>query len=304
MFSSHREVPGPARTATTKPTRLVDASRNEGLPERAEGRQDAIEQHVPHLALVEIETTPPGATISPDVGILVRSARRPKSLALRPGATKILLIAKGYRSVELCAELRTRSAGPAFRLFSNRIYGDIELRAPSNQRRSKARFPRRPSSSAVERAWSRSCWPPGLFVSAPGFQTARLFVTALPDVRVPVGRRPVAAEAEAGTWRRANITGALVRIDGKEAGFRAGGFIEGVPRGMRQVEILEESRPSLPRHGGRSEGERAFVDGLPGTRPTRKSSRHEVPVASKLRPGLHQHCDRRRNCSGRLTPPG
>jgi len=78
---------------------------NQPLPEKdRKAVQVAIDGLRPHLALVEVETTPPGATIYAGRRDLGALGVTPKSLALRPGMTKIILDREGYRPVELEAE--------------------------------------------------------------------------------------------------------------------------------------------------------------------------------------------------------
>ncbi|HEY5283259.1 MAG TPA: PEGA domain-containing protein, partial [Polyangia bacterium] len=237
---------------------------DEGLPEKEQKvARDAIEQLRPHLALVEIETTPPGAIIYAGRRDLGTLGTTPKSLALRPGTTKILLDREGYRSVELAAE---PAQGQQVKLSAalERIYGDIELRRLPDNAEVRRDFL---DGELLRRGPGLVKVVPGplvVFVSAPGFQTARLLVTALPDARVPVDVVLSPTEAPTGTLVvRANITGALVRIDGKEAGF-APAVIEGVPTGIRQVEILEESRQTFHAAVDVQKGERAFVDAYLG----------------------------------------
>lgn len=257
---------------------------DQGLPEKEQKvAQDAIEQLRPHLALVEIETTPPGAIIYAGRRDLGTLGTTPKSLALRPGATKILLDREGYRSVELAAE---PAQGQQVKLAAvlERIYGDIELRRVPNNAEVRRDFL---DGELLRRGPGLVKVVPGplvVFVSAPGFQTARLFVTALPDASVPVDVVLAPAEAPTGTLVvRANITGALVRIDGKEAGF-APTVIEGVPTGMRQIEILEESRQTFHATVDVQKGERAFVDAYLGHADPEVVAATKSPIASEAAP--------------------
>ena len=233
---------------------------DQALPEKEQKvAQEAIEQLRPHLALLEIETTPPGAIIyvgRRDLGAL---GTTPKNLALRPGLTKILLDREGYRAVELAA-MPIQGQQVKLSAVLQRIYGEIEIRRIPAGAEIRRDFL---DGEVLRRGPGAIKVVPGqvvLFVSSPGFQTERLLVNALPDAKVPVDVVLSPAETPMGTVVvRANITGALVRIDGKEAGF-APAVIEGVPAGLRQVEIVEESRQSFHAAVEVKRGERAFVD--------------------------------------------
>ena len=257
---------------------------DQGLPDKEQKvAKEAIEQLRPHLALVEIETTPPGAIIYAGRRDLGALGATPKSLALRPGATKILLDREGYRSVALTAE---STQGQQIKLSAvlERIYGEIELRRVPADAEIRRDFL---DGELLRRGPGLVKIVPGplvVFVSAPGFQTARLLVTALPDAKVPVDVVLSPAEAPTGTLVvRANITGALVRIDGQEAGF-APTVIEGVPTGLRQVEILEESRRSFHAAVDVKKGERAFVDAYLGHSDPEVVAATKSPVASEAAP--------------------
>jgi outer membrane receptor protein involved in Fe transport len=233
---------------------------DQALPEKEKKAvQDAIDQLRPHLALLIIESSPPGATIYTGRRDLGALGTTPKSLALAPGMTKILLDHDGYRPVELAAE-PARGQQVKLSAVLERIYGQVEIR-------------RVPPTAEVRRDYldggliRRGPGPaqvvPGplvLFVSAPGYQTARVLVDVPPDASVPVDVLLSPAIAPSGTVViRSNITGALVRIDGKEAGFTPA-VVDGVPTGTRNVEVVEENRRPFVETIDVKKGERAFVD--------------------------------------------
>jgi outer membrane receptor for ferrienterochelin and colicins len=233
---------------------------DQALPEKEQqAAQDAIEQLRPHLALLEIETTPPGATIYAGRRDLGALGTTPKSLALRPGLTKILLDREGYRPVELAAE---PAQGQQVKLSAvlERIYGEIEIRRVPTDAEIRRDFL---DGEVLRRGPGAVKVVPGqlvLFISAPGFQSERVLVSALPDATVPVDVLMSPAVEPTGTLVvRANITGALVRVDGKEAGFSPA-VVESVPVGIRQIEILAQGRQTFFDKIEVRKGERAFVD--------------------------------------------
>ncbi|HEX7509597.1 MAG TPA: TonB-dependent receptor, partial [Polyangia bacterium] len=254
------------------------------MPEKEQrAAHDAIEQLRPHLALLEIETTPPGATIYAGRRDLGALGTTPKDLALRPGLTKIILEREGYRAVELTAE-PAQSKQIKLSVALERIYGEIEIR-------------RVPAAAEIRRDYLDGevlrqgpgtvkvlPGPMVLFISAPGFQTARMMVSALPDATVQVDAILSPAEAPTGILVvRSNITGALIRVDGKEAGF-APAVIDGVPTGSRQVEILAETREPFRATIEVKKGERAFVDGYLGHADPEVTAATKSAVASESAP--------------------
>lgn len=234
---------------------------DEKLPDKDHNAvREAINQLRPHLALVEIETSPPGATIYAirrDLGAL---GTTPKSLALRPGTTKIILDRDGYRPVELMAEPK-QGTEIKLKAVLDRIWAEVDVRripADSEVRRDFV------DGELLRRGPGTFKVLPGpivLFVSAPGFQTARLMVGALPDTTLPVDVVLTPAEPPAGAIVvRANAAGALVRVDGREAGF-VPVVIDGIPAGLRKVEILAEGRQTYVANVEVEKGSRVFVDG-------------------------------------------
>jgi outer membrane receptor for ferrienterochelin and colicins len=237
---------------------------DQALPEKEQkAAQEAIDQLQPHLALVEIESTPPGAKIYAgrrDLGVL---GTTPKKLALRPGLTKIILEREGYREVELAAE-PAQNKQIKLSVALERIYGEIEIRrvpALADIRRDFL------DGEALRQGPGTVRVLPGplvLFVSAPGYQTERLMVNALPDATVPVDVLMSTAVTPTGILVvRSNITGALIRVDGKEAGF-APAVIDGVATGSRTVEIQAEYRQPFRATVEVKRGESAFVDAYLG----------------------------------------
>jgi outer membrane receptor protein involved in Fe transport len=245
--------------------------------------REAIDQLRPHLALLEIETTPPGAAIFAGRRDLGALGLTPKSLALPAGLTKIILDHDGYRPVELVAE---PTKGKQIKLSATleRIFGEIDIRRVPENAEIRRDFL---DGDVVRHGPGTAKIVPGpavLFVSAPGFQTERVVVDVPPDTSVPVDVLMSPAATPAGTLVvRANIAGALVRIDGKEAGF-APAVIDGVPAGSRRVEILEEGRQPFLEIVDVRKGERIFVDAHLGHADTEVTAATKSAVASESAP--------------------
>jgi len=261
-------------------TTLLDQS----LPDKErQAVREAIDQLRPHLALLDIATTPPGATIFAGRRDLGALGVTPKSLSLPAGLTKIILERDGYRPVELVAE---PTKGKQIKLSATleRIFGEIDVRRVPEGAEIRRNFldgevlRRGPGSAKILPG------PSVLFVSAPGFQTERVVVDVLADAVVPVDVLMSPAVAPAGTLVvRANIASALIRIDGKEAGF-APAVIEGIAAGSRRIEILEEGRQPFRETVEVKQGERTFVDAHLGHADTEVTAATKSAVASESAP--------------------
>jgi outer membrane receptor for ferrienterochelin and colicins len=256
----------------------------EPLPEKDQKAvRSAIDDLRPHLALVEIVTTPVGATIYAGRHDLGALGVTPKSLALRPGPTRMLLEREGYRSVEISVE---PVQGKEIKVAANleRIYGEIEVRRVPDTAEIRCDFL---DGEVLRRGPGTIKALPGplvLFVAAPGFQTARLMVNVPPDARLPVDVLLATAEAPTGTLVvRSNIASALIRIDGREAGF-APAVIDGVPVGVRHVEVLAETRRTFHAEVEVRKGERTFVDSTLGRADPEVTAATKSSIASESAP--------------------
>ena len=257
---------------------------DQALPDKEHrAAQEAIDGLRPHLALLEIESTPAGATIYAGRRDLGALGATPKSLALRPGMTTIILERDGYRPVELRAE---PVQGKEVKLGAalERIYGALDLRRVPADAMVRRDFL---DGELLRRGPGVIKALPGplvLFISAPGFATARLMVNVLPDTTVPVDALLVAAEPPTGILVvRCNIASALIRVDGKEAGF-APAVIDAVPTGARQVEILADGRRPFVTTVEVKPSERVFVDGYLGHADPEVTAATKSSIASESAP--------------------
>ncbi len=239
--------------------------------------------YAPTWRCSNIATTPPGATIFAGRRDLGALGITPKSLSLPAGLTKIILERDGYRPVELVAE---PSKGKQIKLSTTleQIFGEIDVRRLPENAEIRRNFL---DGEVLRRGPGSARILPGrsvLFVSAPGFQTERVVVDVLADAAVRVDVLMSPAVAPTGTLVvRANIASALIRIDGKEAGF-APAVIDGVAAGSRLIEILEEGRQPFREMVEVKQGERAFVDAHLGHADTQVTAATKSAVASESAP--------------------
>lgn len=188
----------------------------------------------PRVALVRIQTEPPDAEIFVGREDLGSRGRAPQTLALPPGRHMVLVRREGYRPAKAALVLRRgREVSHTFRL--KLITGEVAL------------------SGSPEGAWVRESadgptlgtvpgkfsLPPGkrlLHVGAPGYATSQLLVEVAPD-KVTEARVELSVPAlPTGTVvLTSNRENALVRVDGKEAGFTP--TVLSLPEGEHTVEV-------------------------------------------------------------------
>lgn len=196
----------------------------------------------PRLALVRVESTPPGASIfvgRRDLGAL---GSTPKRLALKPGRHHILLDLEGYRSAELDVEV-VRGREVLVTGALELIVGALDIRGVPEQaeiRLEETGEVLRTGPGEVKNL------KPGrvlLRVSAPGYLPDLEEVEVMADQKRPVKillvAEPPAPRLTGSLVVRANIDGAVVLVDDREVGFTPA-VIENVDAGKRAVEVRHE----------------------------------------------------------------
>jgi outer membrane receptor for ferrienterochelin and colicins len=236
-----------------------ELARREAPPTERAAIQAAIDKLRPQLALLEVTSEPAGASIYVNRRDLGSLGTTPKRLALAPGHATILLEAPGYRSASVPVEL-ARGAERHIAPTLERIYGAVVFRdlPPGTTVREGAA-----DGPPIAFGLAPTPFLPGrhvVFLSAPGHVPARAVIDVLPDatVTVDVPLAPLASPTGA-VIVRANIDGALVRIDGREMGFTPA-VIEGVPAGERVVDLEHEGRAPFRARVTVEAGQRAFLD--------------------------------------------
>jgi outer membrane receptor protein involved in Fe transport len=201
----------------------------------------AVDRLRPYLALIEIVSDPPGASIfltRRDLGAL---GATPKRLAVPEGKTKVLLELAGHRPVEAEVDV---VKGKELRIERTleRIYGEIEFRRLPTEAEIRRDLV---DGEVLRRGPGKARLVPGrqvFFVTGAGWEPQRLEVEVRPDATVPVDVVLAPAVPPSGTLVvRANFDGALVRVDGREVGFSPA-VIEGVLVGERRVEVSRDGR--------------------------------------------------------------
>ena len=219
---------------------------------------DALKRLRPSLALLRVESQPPGATVYVDRKDLGARGTTPVTLALPPAKVTVMVELDGYRphqQVVTLAQGRTAVVQPEL----DRIYG--ALLVDGDPKGSELRL--EGEAAPLELSQGRARVVPGahvLTISAPGHAPDRIAIEVPPDGIAPVKFKLLPLPPPAGALVvRANLEGALVRVDGKEAGFTPG-VIDNVAVGRHEIEILAEGREPVVEQIEIKKNERSFID--------------------------------------------
>ncbi|UJR87057.1 TonB-dependent receptor domain-containing protein [Sandaracinus amylolyticus] len=195
----------------------------------------AVQRIRPRVALVRVETDPPGALVYLDRRDLGSRGRTPRTLAVEPGAHRVLVQAEGHEPAQ-SDEVRAT------------VGGEVVVSVPLVRILGSARVVGAPQGAAIrvddEESPSLGVVPatieltPGahtLIVSAPGRQTTRVPVSVAARETTPVS---IDLPLETGSLVvDAQERGALIEIDGEAAGFTPAVLSE-VPSGRHTVRVV------------------------------------------------------------------
>jgi len=240
--------------------RFYSEVQNDVMP--SEDRKDleaSMERLKPQLALLEVKADPAGASVyinRKDLGV---RGQTPLTLALKPGKETAIIEAPGYkpRTVEVSlATGRTSKVGVAL----ERIYSKLDAQGEPST------FELRVDDADGEVLLEKSGRAPILpghhivYVNAPGYLGQQLSVDVSAQEMAHLKFKLLPIPLPSGTLVvKANLDGALVRVDGREVGFTPG-VIDGVTAGVRKVEISYESRETVVRMVEVKVNERTFVE--------------------------------------------
>jgi outer membrane receptor for ferrienterochelin and colicin len=219
-----------------------DLSREELAPEDHRQVAQALSRIRPQVALIHVTTEPPGAEVFVDREDLGSRGRSPQTLALDQGLHLIRVNREGYRPAEVHLPLvRGTQVGHSFAL--QLIVGVVELSGSPGG----AWVRESPTGPVLSTLPGKISLPPGrrlLYVGHPGFATAPLLVEVSAEKVVPLKVALAPQQRPTGklvvTSNRAN---ALVRVDGKEAGFTP--TVLALPEGEHELEVSARDQRSF-----------------------------------------------------------
>jgi len=219
--------------------------------------QEAVKRLRPSLALLHVESDPPGATVYVDREDLGARGQTPVTLAMPKGPITVMVELAGYKPYEQQISMfigRVGEVHPAL----ERIYGAVEVTGEPNEFELHV-----DQGPALQLDGGRAKVVPGrhiLTISAPGHAAEQLAVEVPAEGVTPVKFKLLPLPPPAGALVvRANLEGALVRVDGKEAGFTPG-VIEHVTVGRHKLEFTADGREPVVEELDVARDERRFVD--------------------------------------------
>jgi len=206
--------------------------------EPAEEDRSAVNQALarirPKVALVHIQTEPPGAEIFVDREDLGSRGHSPQTLALEPGEHLLRVSKDGYHSAEDKVLLvRGQEISRGFSLEER--LGEVEITGTPEG----ALIRQREEGPVIALLPGTVRLPPGktiLFISAKGFVPVKMLVEVPQE---ETGREKVTLTPEPAPSGRlvltANRDEALIRVDGQEAGFTP--MVLQLPEGTHHIEV-------------------------------------------------------------------
>lgn len=194
---------------------------------------EALERTARRVALVRIESSPPGASIYLDRVELGARGQTPRTLAVEPGSYRVILEREGYESgtAEVTA---ARGETASVTLTLPPILGTVALVGEPAGASVRVDDP---ASEPLGTVPGELPLVPGthtLIISHPGHQSAQIDLTVRPRERI---RRSVNLELETGSVLvDVQERGALIEIDGTAMGFTPA-VLPRVPSGTHTVRI-------------------------------------------------------------------
>ncbi|MCA9613510.1 MAG: TonB-dependent receptor, partial [Myxococcales bacterium] len=199
--------------------------------------EEALRRIRRRVALLRIETDPPGATLYLDRRELGARGVSPRTLAVEPGRHRVFADREGHEPAQSDEVAVAVGEEQAVTLRLPAIFGEVRVLGRPEGATVHVDEPDAPPAGTVGSAVPV---PPGrrvLYVSAPGHQTRRYEVEVSPRDST---RLEVDLPREAGTLvTDTNERGALVEIDGEAAGFTPL-VVSDVPAGRHVVRITRD----------------------------------------------------------------
>lgn len=242
----------------------VDALEGETNQAAIDSAKTAIERLTPFVALLDVQSDPPGATIYIDRKDLGSRGRAPRSLALSPGKYRVIAELAGYEpatSDEVTIEVGNARKVP---LKLRRIEGKVEVTL-TGAPRAAVRVDDETSAPVCTAPceFTLAVGKHELFVTADGVASSPKTISVVAGQKISVGvaLRPPSGVVVVGSTE----PGALVTIDGRPAGFTPA-VLRDVPVGPRRVQIsgkgyATETREIVVRQG--SQVDLGIIDLVP-----------------------------------------
>lgn len=219
-----------------------DLSREELSPGDRKQVTQSLWRIRPMVALIHVTTEPPGAEVFVDREDLGSRGQSPQTLALDPGTHLIRVKRDGFRPAEVkLALVRGTQVEQSFAL--ELIVGTVELAGTPEG----AWVRESPSGPMLATLPGNISLPPGkrlLYVGYGGFTTAQVLVDVIAETVVALKVSLLPQQKPTGKLVvTSNRDSALVRVDGKEAGFTP--TVLALPEGEHDLEVSARDRHSF-----------------------------------------------------------
>ncbi len=193
----------------------IDAVEGESDPAIRATADEALARIAPQVAVIDVSTTPAGATIYLDRKDLGSVARSPRRIALAPGTYRVIASLEGYEDATATVEVRQGETAPV-RLELWRIQGLVEVEAEAG---TEVRVGDETNAVVCE-APCRFALPPGphlLYFARAGYRIPprQVVVRAEQTARVRATGTPLTGSILV----TADIRDAIVEVDGQREGF-------------------------------------------------------------------------------------
>lgn len=233
----------------------------QGEPLKEADKKDleaALTRLKPQLAILEVKSDPPGATVYVDRKDLGSRGQTPLLVALPPGKATAIVELEGHKPARAEALLAVGKVVP-LQLALERIYGTLQVEGqpPAFELRvdTQEGEPRLTASGSLQVIPGRRV----LHVTAPGTVTQAIPVDVPAEGTAQVRFKLVPIPPPSGTLVvQTNVEKALIKVDGVEAGF-APGSVE-ARAGKRRIELTSDNREPEVREVVVKANERTFLE--------------------------------------------
>jgi outer membrane receptor for ferrienterochelin and colicin len=213
----------------------LDALAGEGDPRAASAVRAALERIAPNVAVLDVTTTPPGATIYVDRKDLGSLGSAPRLFALPPGRYRVIAELAGYEPAVAEAVELTQGGRASIALTLAHILGTVSVEA-GDAAGATVRVDD-PDAAPAGVAPCELSLPPGaheLFFALPGRHATsrRVVVAARQSVKVAPALRPLTGSLVVETDER----DAAVTVDGAPRG-KTPSVIGSLPVGRHRVRV-------------------------------------------------------------------
>ena len=238
----------------------TDALEEEQNAQTLQSIKAAIQRIAPNVAVLKVETNPPGATIYIDRKDLGSRGKAPHALALAPGKYKVIVEIDGYElSSSAVVEARLGAETPVV-LSLTRVVGTVQV-AVEGAPDAAVHLDDEKAPVACTAPCNLEV-PPGrhlLYFTRDGYQAAprQVNVVARDTVRATAQLSPLTGAVVVSADER----DAVVEIDGRPMGFTPA-VIQNVPVGSRKVRVLLRGYAPIERQIDVKTGEQTDLSDL------------------------------------------